>query len=135
MTRSAPGFSWDNVQVGAFFGGTAGALAWLVVVFAAVIEQWIAVPPPAPGPVLALHGGHVVLYVLAGGVIGAGWPWRRHRAVRLLLHAIAFWALAVSAFSWWAGPLWQWPAAMWWQSALAAALFALAFGWSGKPRQ
>jgi hypothetical protein len=120
--------SRDRIEVGAFFGLVAGVVAF------AVIFVWILLTRPGTGatplrPILLLHAGHVLLYTLAGALVGFLWPARRTAAGHwgLWLLATATGAVSVNSVSY--GPIWTWASPEWGRYALMAVLFTPVFAW------
>jgi hypothetical protein len=123
----------DRVEVGAFFGLVAGLVALVVVV------SWTSLASSegkeSLGVVAALHAGHIVLYVLAGGLLGYLWPRRRTTAGRWGLWLIATATGAVSVNSVTYGPFWSWSPTGWGYYSLMAILFTPVFAWPAARKQ
>jgi hypothetical protein len=119
----------DRVQVGAFFGSLSGLIALGVV----LIWAW-ATPASGGaacvGSILLLHLGYVLLYALAGALIGRHWPTRRSARGRWGLWFLATATGAVTVNSALEGPVWSWSLAEWGRWILMAVLFTPVFAWS-----
>jgi hypothetical protein len=77
---------------------------------------------------VVVHLANVVVYALVGAVLGALWPRRRGRGIRLLLWVLGAAAASLTLVTIVAGPFWRWPLATWGEYAVTSIAFGLVFG-------
>lgn len=119
--------------MGGFFGFVAGLIVLgVVVLWALLIRSESQEPLKA---VVALHAGQILLYVLAGGLLGFLWPIRRTTSGRWGLWFIATATGAVSVNSVAYGPFWRWSTAEWGYFTLMAIAFTPVFAWPAKRKE
>src|SRR5262249_45999254 len=128
-------WSWpetrDRAQVGIFFGLLGGVVALLVALGYSAISQWVGRVPARAS--LALHAKYIVMYAMAGLLIGALWPRRRDLLGRWTLSMLAATPISVTFLSIARGAPSGWGARSWLHLAIMIPALTWVIGDRPKP--